>query len=912
MPTTYVFTVGGVARHWKSGSLEIDATSDGVTVLSCEIVSTDASVRPTLDQVVTLSENGTPIFGGYIATAHEMGAGNQPIVPIVTRISCRDYSDYANRIHPNITLIADTLKNQLIQLQVYRTPFGTTLDGAQANGPTLPQTVYAYDKTLTQVYADLAVLSGYLPRTDPANVFRMIAPGDISCAFNIAPGDGNAVGDVQVEPTRDDQYANRVVVPGQAQLQPARVDTFTGDGTTSTFPLGAVASGPEAFTGGVWFDDGVNSPVFETLGATAATWIWDLTASPQTIHDTGAGTSGYRVSPPAAGTTIRIIYAGTFSGTAIAEDIPSQAPPTGIWEVVLPRTDVVDQATLQAYADAELARRLVTQRIVTYQTYALGAAPGLTQTVEVTERNVNDTFLIQSVRTSDPARADLALLRTVTAIVNPLLRATARDTVQQWSQDAGGQAAPQITSPGGPATPIRSAQFNRAGEFGGTADVLIDEDGSGDNYGVEVFPCTVAVASDDARGGQFAIWNTTAGRDKALTIWQQNDADTYVEFDGNGSGGDLNIFAYGVGTDLNISSPRSLQIVDGGYPAITGGLSYVGLRHLVGVDTLLPGAVRQTSSFTIDSAFAGGGRPECVIYLDKTTSATVTLPVTTADTISVGATDGYNRILFFKNINTGVWALTPASGTIEGASSYNVAQNQAVIIGASVSTGAGWHVLASFGIPTSSGPGSGDVVGPSGATSGDLALFDGSTGKLIKDGSIDTDLLFTGTVLSTQAGVRRVRVPLTNTQVKALGHPTSVTLVPAPGTGFRIVWLQTDIRTNLAVAYGGVDAAAYLVLAFGTDEVSNYIGNDATTDLVLTGATDLLTTNAISSVQLVPFTQTTTPSSAEWGNIAEVKADIYEDTSLVLKMNNQGGGDLSGGDAANQFVVTVYYAIQPL
>jgi hypothetical protein len=870
---TYVFTINGTTRECKSGSLSIDATTDGVTVLSAEIVSIDASVRPTLDQPVVLTEKGTPIYGGYIHTAQEMGAGNLPIVPIVTRISCVDFSDYANRIHPNLTLAAGTLKSQLVALQPYRTPFGATLDAGQANGPTMPALVYAYEKTLAEIYADLAVLSGYIPLTSASNVFKMIAPGDVACPFNITSGDGNTVGDIQVEPTRDDQYANRVVVPGQAQLQPAREDTFNGDGTTVLFELGAHASGPEAFTGGVWIDDGMGSGVvFETLGASGATWIWDLAASPQTITDMGPP-SPYRVFPLPVGGTARIIYAGTFSGTAIAEDVPAQAAPTYIWEVVLPRTDVFDQAVLQAYADAELARRLVQQQIVTYDTYTLGAVPGQTQSIVETERNLNATYLLKSVRTSDPGRKDGALLRSVTAIANPLLRTSARNTVQQWSQSGEAAPAAQIASGDGPAPPFRSMQFNRAGVFGGTADALIDEDGSGETYGVEVLPFMAALGSRDSRGGQLAVFNDVIGKANALTLWQKDDGNIYLEFDATGitAGAAFNLLTYGPKGDIILGSARFTGISDGGYGSITGGLGYVGLRHLIGMDALLPGAVRKTSSFTIDAAYSGGGSPEAVIYLDKTTSATVTLPTTTDDTIAVGASDQYNRILFLKNINSGVWALTPASGTIDGASSYSLSQNQAVIIGSSVGTGAGWHILASFG------------------TASDL--------------------------------VQVATVTLTNAQVIALPS-TTYAIGPTPPSGYLINPLAvTWKKTAASGAWTGISAVyATLQLQTATSGVwvSDIIANDNSLTTDLTRLTDFLggANNRLVRVAC-PYNEPVQASaSGDVGYNAPVvtaSPTDHDGLGVVIGLDNNGSPTaLGGGNAGNSLKVTMYYTIEPV
>ena len=76
------------------------------------------------------------------------------------------------------------------------------------------------------------------------------------------------------------------------------------------------------------------------------------------------------------------------------------------------------------------------------------------------------------------------------------------------------------------------------------------------------------------------------------------------------------------------------------------------------------------------------------------------------------------------------------------------------------------------GTPTS-GPGSGDVVGPASSTDGDIALFDGTTGQLIKDGGVGLPLNDGELIIGDTAG---------DAQIGTITGGTGVTVTNGAGT----------------------------------------------------------------------------------------------------------------------------------
>lgn len=133
-------------------------------------------------------------------------------------------------------------------------------------------------------------------------------------------------------------------------------------------------------------------------------------------------------------------------------------------------------------------------------------------------------------------------------------------------------------------------------------------------------------------------------------------------------------------------------------------------------------------------------------------------------------------------------------------------------------------------VPDPSTVGTGDVVGPASATDGDIALYNGATGKLIKDSGVTYAALDTRvTSVETIAAASLVSLSLTinDSTIKALNTTPQVivtgvggkTIVPVfwctkkgpwanaysanPSFRIRFAGIATDILTNIAPSIGG-------------------------------------------------------------------------------------------------------------
>lgn len=100
-------------------------------------------------------------------------------------------------------------------------------------------------------------------------------------------------------------------------------------------------------------------------------------------------------------------------------------------------------------------------------------------------------------------------------------------------------------------------------------------------------------------------------------------------------------------------------------------------------------------------------------------------PVAVALTTSVFAA---GDLLFVANIGVGTATITPSTGTIDGGATLPLTTNQGCTL---FFDGTNWKIVR--GISATAG---GDVTGPGVAVASDFVQFDGTTGKLVKDGGL--------------------------------------------------------------------------------------------------------------------------------------------------------------------------------
>jgi hypothetical protein len=434
-------TVGGTPMRCRVG-WSVTETANRRGVFAGAVPDPNGTVRPAIGADVHFVEQGIRIFGGFIDQPSEAGIGGQGVTGIITTLSASDYNGLAERRVVTATIPAGTAKAALQVFLPYLTSYGVTLDPAQVAGPTLPELAYA-DRLLIDALNEVATLAGQAAGTDPwiweidyFTVLRLFAPGSIGAPINIASGDGHALGDITVKPTRVN-FANRIIVYAGTGEHDVADALGTGDGTTTTWALNY----PLARTYGYVTNAGVNETLTITGSGASATWVYDPTTN---SVQRSAG-------PPAPGHAVSMTYVGTFPFRVEANDAASQAA-IGVWERTVTEADVFSRDVAQALAEMYLAAALATPKTVQYRTHARGLHPGQTQTISEPKRAISGVYLLTDVKIQNTPGGN-HVERFVTAVEGTGLVPTWRNS-PIWSSSAGGSGSSTGGAAGGGVAPI--------------------------------------------------------------------------------------------------------------------------------------------------------------------------------------------------------------------------------------------------------------------------------------------------------------------------------------------------------------------------------------------------------------------------------------------------------------------------
>lgn len=460
----YVLTIAGVSKILNEDSLDIVRSVNSRARLTCEVLSGDGSYRPPDGAEIIYTQDGTRLFGGHVSEPTEAGLAGEGLQPIVTRIQAIDFNALIDRRVLNLSIPAGTLKQALQALDDYLAPYGVTLDPAQVDGPSLPALSFPF-QGLKDALDQLSTLTGYVYEVDEFKLFRMFLPSSTPAPFNVVDGDGHAIGDITVEPSRA-EYFNRVLVLAGSGIRDV-TDTFTGDGTTKTWTLRySLIARPASLTVG-----GVTKP----LG------VYGVDVNMEWTYDAPSNALSHHASYPAPGVGVSIVitYTAQFPVLATADDFPEQAA-EGPSERIYEAADVFDVAVAQAIADAYLARDVARPRRVKYMTLTPGLRPGQTQTITIAWRNLNATFLIEEVKIAQRGFDSLAYY--VTAVEGTSPAVSWRDVYQEWSGGKGNASVSGVPAviqlsggTAGTGTSGRLAKWNSSDTLG---DSLLTESGS--------------------------------------------------------------------------------------------------------------------------------------------------------------------------------------------------------------------------------------------------------------------------------------------------------------------------------------------------------------------------------------------------------------------------------------------------
>jgi hypothetical protein len=440
---TYAFTIAASSKTIRSGTLRISETANGRNTMSCDVVSTNGSYRPSIGAEVILTEDGTRIFGGLIDSTFEASVVEQGTTPIVNSITCVDFNSYADRIFITNTAGSTTLEAWIdyIVAALGTAGFsGVTKHGSQATGPTLPALTYT-NRLLRDVLDELSALSGYTWNFDYSKVFRMISPGSSAAPFNVVPAsDSNAIGDITCELSRPD-YANRVILEYGQGIQ-SRTESFVGNSSNRVFALDLPIAGfPNPVT-----VNGDYVHVAEYVGDGSDLFEWTYRASDNSIVQLAEAPTGTMHSALTSGDDLVVVYPAQYPAVVYSPT----SPPADLREKRMAAPDVFDPEVAQDLADAYVARYSITLKTVKYKTFQTGITPGMHQTITVSGRNLSGTHLITDIESEDVETTNAArrILRTVTAVSGTTYPGSWRDDYRQMT--SGGGSSSVVTLEGVP------------------------------------------------------------------------------------------------------------------------------------------------------------------------------------------------------------------------------------------------------------------------------------------------------------------------------------------------------------------------------------------------------------------------------------------------------------------------------
>jgi hypothetical protein len=164
--------------------------------------------------------------------------------------------------------------------------------------------------------------------------------------------------------------------------------------------------------------------------------------------------------------------------------------------------------------------------------------------------------------------------------------------------------------------------------------------------------------------------------------------------------------------------------------------------------------------------------------------------------------------------------------------------------------------------------------------------------------------------------VQRSTLTLTDTQIKAL-PTTPVQLVATPGAGLWIKPMAVTYQTHIVGAYTNLNAT-YVDFhqTLDTYYVSYGPVDDSTTTPTLTNVTALLTTVA-DLVQEIgqPNLAAVGASATTQGYVQQVSqagTGQLGNKPLMMNIDNNGSGNLTGGNASNTLKVKIYYVVEAI
>lgn len=223
--------------HVKWDTLVVtEVLSKEVDRLEFQIMKTPAKTIPSVNDDVTLEENGTKIFGGVITERNQIIKGG---LLIAFDIRCKDYSQYLDRkvVVRNYTNV--TARSIVLELVSIYTSGFTTSNVAQTT-PSVGSIKFNYEQ-VTRCLTQLADQIGWDWYVDPDKDIHFFDSENLSAPFELSDtGDKYEWNSLEINNTIT-QIKNSVYVRGgeykKTIIEANAQDIFVADGVQKVFPL---------------------------------------------------------------------------------------------------------------------------------------------------------------------------------------------------------------------------------------------------------------------------------------------------------------------------------------------------------------------------------------------------------------------------------------------------------------------------------------------------------------------------------------------------------------------------------------------------------------------------------------------------------------------------------------------------
>lgn len=386
--------IGGVDRTAYIERLEfaVDQTLGQRATATVSFVDRANALRPVVDDTISIiGANGTTIvFGGLIAKTAETPLGRD--TGLRRRLECVSAESYADRRLVTEDFAAGLNLKQVLSVLVasYLDDYGVILNGGQQFGPDLGALSYDH-RLLTDVLNELSTITGWIwtikVRAGVVPELLFEEPGSNAAPETITDADTNCV--TFAYDVARDLYRNRQILKIGGFAQIAKTDVSTADGAQRVYPLDyPIAAAPGTIT--VTSTDAAVKP----LGAYGVDVMeWTYASSDNSLYQS----TDYAVL--SSGTLVSAEYTARFPLT-IQSDNTSEQSTAGIYENLTECPDVFDKDVGQAIADGLIRRYARKYIVVRFTTDTPGWEVGQTVTVNLTNRAVNTTCLVTSLRTS--------------------------------------------------------------------------------------------------------------------------------------------------------------------------------------------------------------------------------------------------------------------------------------------------------------------------------------------------------------------------------------------------------------------------------------------------------------------------------------------------------------------------------